>query len=222
MGPVGSAVKSLRPSRAQRARSTRRRVLDRAGERFVAQGYAATTMEQIAADAGVAVQTVYYAFRTKGNLLRELVERTAAGVDQPVPVIERPWMTEVLASPSGERALALAVTHGTAIYDRVAHLWPAVAAASGVDPEVDTWWSGVSGARRAGQGRLVARLAELGRLPATLPQDRAGDLLFVLMGHDVYRSLVVDARWPIADYRAWLYRTLVEQLLTPAGDRDQG
>lgn len=35
------------------------------------RGYAATTMDEIAARAGVAVQTVHYTFRTKGLLLRE-------------------------------------------------------------------------------------------------------------------------------------------------------
>jgi TetR/AcrR family transcriptional regulator, regulator of autoinduction and epiphytic fitness len=214
---MASTVKPPGRSRAERALRTRRRVLDCAYARFVEQGYAATTMEQISADAGVAVQTVYYTFRTKGQLLRELVERTAAGEDEPMPVMERPWMAEVLSSSSAEDALALAVEHGTEIYRNVAPLWPAVAAASGVDPEVERYWSGVAAGRRAGQGRLVARLAELGRLRKDRSQQHAADLLFVLMGHDVYRSLVRDAGWSIADYRAWLYVTLVDQLLAPGG-----
>ncbi len=76
-------------SRAERALATRRRMLTSARDLFVQQGYAATTVEQIAGDAGVAVQTVYYTFRTKGLLLRELVEVTAAGEEPAVPVMER-------------------------------------------------------------------------------------------------------------------------------------
>ena len=215
MTSVAATVKPSGISRAARARSTRRRILDRAYARFVSQGYAATTMEQIAADAGVAVQTVYYTFRTKGQLLRELVERTAAGEDAPVPVMERPWIAEALSSPSAELALALVVEHGTEIYRKVSPLWPAVAAASAVDPEVERYWDGVTAGRRAGQDRVIARLAELGRLRTSLSLPRAGDLLFVLAGHDVYRSLVRDFGWPIADYREWLVATLVDQLLTP-------
>jgi AcrR family transcriptional regulator len=41
---------------AARTRATRRRVAD--AELFIAYGYAATTLEQIAAGVGVAVQTV--------------------------------------------------------------------------------------------------------------------------------------------------------------------
>ena len=212
---VGSTVKPLRMPRAERALRTRRRVLECAYSRFVSQGYAATTMEQIADDAGVAVQTVYYAFRTKGQLLRELVERTAAGEDEPVPVIDRPWMAQVLSSPSAEDALAMAIEHGTEIYRKVAPLWPAIGAASGVDPEVERYWNDVTAGRRAGMHRVIVRLAELGRLRNDLSEQQATDVLFVLMGHDVYRSLVREAGWSISDYRAWLNLALVDQLLQP-------
>ena len=92
------SVKSPVISRAGRALATRRRMLATAQELFVQQGYAATTVEQIAADAGVAVQTVYYTFRTKGLLLRELVEVTAAGQELPAPVMERAWAREMLSA----------------------------------------------------------------------------------------------------------------------------
>ena len=72
-------------TRADRARQTRRRMLDRARELFVTEGYAATTMERIADEAGVAVQTLYYTFRTKGQLLREVIEVTAAGEETRLP-----------------------------------------------------------------------------------------------------------------------------------------
>ncbi|MDQ1643731.1 MAG: hypothetical protein QOJ90_3082, partial [Actinomycetota bacterium] len=51
-------------------------MLDSAHELFVSEGYATTTMERIAAEAGVAIQTLYYTFRTKGQLLREVIEVT--------------------------------------------------------------------------------------------------------------------------------------------------
>ena len=63
-----------RTSRRDRARATRLRILTSAQALFIERGYAATTMEDIAAAAGVAVQTVYYTFRTKALLLREVVE----------------------------------------------------------------------------------------------------------------------------------------------------
>lgn len=188
-------------------------MLDRARELFVNVGYAATTMDQIAGEADVAVQTLYYTFRTKGQLLREVVESTAAGEDDPVPVPERPWMQELLSASSAQRVLALAVEHGTDIYDRVAPLWPALIAAAAADAELDRYWQGITAGRRAGQRRIVARLAELEALREDLDVDRATDLVVVLFGHDVYRGLVRDAGWPVVAYKAWLFTTLVRQLL---------
>ena len=107
-------------TRADRARQTRRRMLDRARELFVAEGYTATTMERIADGAGVAVQTLYYTFRTKGQLLREVIEVTAAGEEDAAPVAQRAWMQEMLTSKSGQRVLALAVENGTDIFERAA------------------------------------------------------------------------------------------------------
>lgn len=205
-------VKSGRPTRADRARQTRRRMLDGARELFVTEGYAATTMERIAEEAGVAVQTLYYTFQTKGQLLCEVVEVTAAGEEDPAPVAQRTWMQEMLAATSGQRVLALGVEHGTDIFERAAPLWPAVAAAA-ADPRVEHYWRGVAANRRAGQARMVARLAELGALRHGLDPDRATDLVVALFGHDVFRSLVSEAGWSVPDYKAWLFTALVQQLL---------
>lgn len=188
-------------------------MLHAARDLFVTEGYAATTMEQIARDAEVAVQTLYYTFRTKGQLLREVLETTAAGEDNPVPVPERPWMRELLAVDSAQRVLALIVEHGTDIYKRVAPLWPAAYAAAAADPEVGRYWDGVAAGRRAGERRIVARVAELSTLREGLDVDRATDIVVVLSGHDAYRSLVVEAGWTVTEYKAWLFTALVQQLL---------
>lgn len=205
-------VKSEKPTRAERARQTRRRMLDSARQLFIAEGYAATTMERIAADAGVAVQTLYYTFRSKGELLCEVVEVTAAGEEDAAPVGQRTWWQEMLTATSGQRVLALAVEHGADIYVRAAPLWPTVTAAAG-DPRVEEYWRTVAANRRAGQGRLVARLAELGALRDGLDPDQAADIVIALFGHDVFGSLVTDAGWTVPKYKAWLFTTLVHQVL---------
>jgi TetR/AcrR family transcriptional regulator, regulator of autoinduction and epiphytic fitness len=206
-------VKSGTPSRAERTLQTRRRMLTSARDLFVTEGYAATTMDQIAEEAGVAVQTLYYTFRTKGQLLCEVVETTAAGEDDPAPVAQRAWMQEMVNAESGHRVLALAVEHGTDIFERAAPLWPAVAAASAADPEVERYWRGVTAGRRAGQGRMVERLIALGALREGLDHTTATDLVVALFGHDVFRSLVIEAGWSVPAYKEWLLATLTQQLL---------
>ena len=206
------AVKDGRLTRFDRAQQTRRRMVDSARERFVTEGYAAATMEHIAGDAGVAVQTLYYTFGTKGQLLCEVVEATAAGADDPAPVAQRAWMQAMLSATSAQRVLALAVEHGADIFVRAAPLWPVVAAAA-ADPGVERYWRIVAANRRAGQGRMVGRLVELGVLRQGLDPTRATDLAVVLFGHDTFTSLVTDAGWSVVEYKAWLFTTLTQQLL---------
>lgn len=207
------SVKGAKLSRIDRTRQTRRFMLDTACDLFVSRGYAATTMEQIATEAGVAVQTMYYTFGTKGQLLCEVIEVTAAGDADPGPVVQRPWMLEALSSSSAQRVLALAVEHGTDIYVRAAPLWPAVNAAAAADPYVQQYWGAVAAKRRAGQGRLVARLAELGALHQRLTLERATDVVVVLFGHEVFRGLA-EVGWTVPAYKGWLFATLVQQLFT--------
>ena len=65
--PAAGSVAKI--TRRERAKATRRRIAEAALVRFSGQGYAATTMDAIAGDAGVAVQTVYFTFHTKAELL---------------------------------------------------------------------------------------------------------------------------------------------------------
>ena len=118
----------------------------------------------------------------------------------------------MLGAAEHRRVLALGIERGTAIYDRVALLWPAVAGAAESDPDVAAYWRGVAARRHAGQRAMVGRLAELDPLRPGLDLDRAAELVGVLLGHDVYRALVLDAGWSPDIYREWLASTLAEQL----------
>jgi len=125
----------------------------------------------------------------------------------------------MLAATSAQRILALGTEHGTGIYERVAHLWPAVSAAAAVDPAVADYWRSVTAGRRAGQGTMVRRIAQLGALRPELDPDRAADLVHLLAGHDPYRALVMEAGWPVSMFKAWVFCTLAQQLL-PSQDWD--
>src|SRR5262249_10883911 len=82
--------------RREQAAATRTRIVRAAAELFAAQGYTQTSIEQIAARAGVARPTVYTAFTGKPALLKEALDLQLAGDDAPVPVKDRPWFQELL------------------------------------------------------------------------------------------------------------------------------
>src|SRR5829696_1267326 len=71
-------------------RATRRRVLVAAQRLFVDKGYRATTMAEIASEAGVALQSVYKAGQSKADLLQRVVDVVVAGDDEDVLMADRP------------------------------------------------------------------------------------------------------------------------------------
>jgi len=62
------------PRRDEQARATRRAILDGAEELFSRQGFAETSIREIAEHAGVSEQTVYNGFKDKVGLLVAIVE----------------------------------------------------------------------------------------------------------------------------------------------------
>jgi AcrR family transcriptional regulator len=201
-----------RTTRRERARATRLRILTSAQALFIERGYPTTTMDEIAAAASVAVQTVYYIFKTKSLLLRDAVDLAGAGRPDEPPVARRAWLQEAMTEPSGDRALAIAVEHGVDIYARVAPLWPALRAASVTDPDVDGYFRSVVADRHAGMGALVRRLNEIGYLRADLASDRGGDIMFALFSHETFLALTQDAGWSTGEFKAWLWGALRTQL----------
>lgn len=195
-------------SRRDRAQATRLRILTSAQQLFVERGYPATTMEDVAAAAGVAVQTVYYGFKTKSRLLRETIELAGAGRPDESPVAERAWMREAMAAESGDRALALTVEHGIDIYARAGSLWSALQAASALDPDVERYLTTMVANRRAGMRQVVRRLDALGYLRADTTVEHASDVFTALFSPEIYLALTRDGSWPIEKFKAWLWQTL--------------
>src|SRR5688500_3804430 len=91
--------------RRERSRQTRRRIVDAATHLFVARGYVASTIEDVAAEAGVAVQTVYYVFGTKPLLLSAVLDASIAGDVEPVPILERSWIESLRTERDATKAV---------------------------------------------------------------------------------------------------------------------
>lgn len=185
-------------------------MLEAARDRFIDPGFGAATMEQIATQAGVAVQTLYYTFRTKGQLLASVVEFVASGEVDPASVMERGWFREALLSDSPTRIIELIVDNGSAIYAGVAPLAEAIRAGQR-DNAFSVYWTSVNSGRKGGLGRMMARLAELDALKIT--PARATDIFSVIHSHETYRGLVLDSGWTHAEYQDWAKRLLGSQLL---------
>lgn len=205
-------------SRKDRAAATRLRIVEAAASRFAEQGYAGTTMEAVARTAGVAVQTVYFVFHTKPELLVETMTVLAWGPD-PRSDVSRQWVRDAYAALDAGRRLAIAVDAGAEIYRRVAPMFAAFIAAASADPDVRTAWERITAERRAGLARLVTVMAERGELAARVSPSDATDILIALHRQELFLAFTKDCGWTVERYKAWLFATLCRQLLA-AEDAD--
>jgi AcrR family transcriptional regulator len=203
-------------TRKQQAASTRARIRSAAAGLFAERGYARTTMEAIATGAGVALPTVYFVFHTKPELFAEVLRIGGGAPGDPIEVVERPWVHEVMAEPDPTRMVALLVDHGSDIFVRIAPLTAAMMAAAADDEDVGELVRGILAGRRAGQRRAIEVLAEKGGLREDVSIQTGADILYALQSAPLFHVLTADCGWSPEVYKAWLFDTLVDGLLSPS------
>jgi AcrR family transcriptional regulator len=204
--------------RRAQAAATRRDILAAAQRLFEQQGYAATTIAAIAAEAGVALKTVYLAFETKSGVLRALWNLLLRGDQGEVPVAERSWYREVLAEPDPQRQLRLNARNSRAVKTRIAGMLKVVRDAAPVDRDIEALWQRIQTEFYANQRVIVERLAERKALRRGLGVDRATDILWTLNHPDVWQLLVAERGWTPEQYEQWFGDTACAQLLGASAD----
>jgi len=206
------ATVAPKPTRRERAQATRRRIMRAAYERFCDQGYAGATMADVAATAGVAVQTVYFTFHTKAELLAGAYDFAVLGEDDPKPPPLQPWYSAAAAAPDAHAALRLLAGGTAAIIVRAAPLETVVRATAASDPEAAAVWDRHERLRADGYRGMVELLASKAPLAHGLTIERATDLFLLYLGPLPYRGLVVDYGWTVADWLDWTIGALDREL----------
>jgi TetR/AcrR family transcriptional regulator of autoinduction and epiphytic fitness len=207
--PVKRSYSSAR--REAQARETRRAILDAAHELFIATGYAATTIQAIAERGGVAVQTVYAVFGTKRELLRQLIERTVVGDDDPLPEAERSAAHSIAAEPDARRRAELDAAVSRSIIERIAPIVRVAAEAAASDPELAAMMEAVKATRRQEMTSAVSVLAGPDQL--RIAHDEAAATLYVLYSPHVADMLIGDYGWSPERYEKWLARMIFRAVL---------
>ena len=129
------AKPEARPSRRDRAQATRLRITKAAYNLFCERGYAGTTMDDIAVAAGVAVQTVYFTFHTKSELLSRAYDFAVLGEGDPLPPEEQAWFARMIDEPDLIPSLRHVVEGIGEILRRATPLDTVVRAEAGSDPD---------------------------------------------------------------------------------------
>jgi AcrR family transcriptional regulator len=197
--------------RRRQAERTREAIVDTAREMFVTQGYAATTMAEVAAAAGVSVETIYKAFGTKASLVHAIRDRALLG-QGPVPAEERSdRLHEEETDPrkviEGWGRLAGEVA------PRVAPVLLLVRAAAAVDTALAPLHEEMDRDRLTRMTANARRLHEGGHLAPGLTLDRARDVLFAYSSPELYEVLVVVRGWSVEDYGRFVGEAVAAALL---------
>ena len=211
--PVKGGAGRGKTRRGEQARATRRRIVDAAAALFVEHGYPPTTLDQIAERAGVAVQTVYFHFGNKRTVLKEAVDVAAVGDDEPMPLLDRPWLEQIRVEPDPHRVIALWVQTSRTILGRIAPIMRVVRDAAAGDPDMADQWA-INEQQRDTAYRLLAQLlADRGALKPDISVDEATDIIFALLSIELYLLLTATRGWTPERWERWTVATFGTTLL---------
>jgi len=203
------------PRRREQAAATRLGILEAAERLFERHGYPATTMEQVAGEAGVALKTVYVAFTTKSGLLRALWDLRLKGDQEVAGVADRSWYREVVAEPDPERQLRGNARNARVVKQRIGGVLKILRSAAPVDADAEALWRLIGSDFYANQRAIVESLHARRALRPGLDVDQASDVLWTLNHPDVWLLLVGERGWTPERWERWFADTACAQLLGP-------
>ena len=196
--------------RREQAALTRARIIEGATAVFEARGYEGARIKDIAAEAGVAVPTVYKAFANKRNLFKAAVE--ASITDGEAGEVERQaWFREQLEEPTAEGQLRLIARNARRMYDRAGQLLEVVRAAAASDADIEALWRVINEERLGRANTSASRLASKANLRMTAGE--AARTLWALSIPELYVLQIHAGGLNPDDYERWLGDLLVAALI---------
>ena len=202
--------------RDEQARRTRRTIVTAARDLFLAQGYAAATIDAIAEAAHVSRRTVFNAVGGKVVLLKLALEWAMVGDDEPIAMADRPTVKAIQAERDPRKALTLWANTVVDVAARVAPISAVLYAAADGDPDAAELLADEARTRMFGATAFVRYLASLDALAADINEQQAADLCWALMDGHLYQLLVTERGWTAAAFTQWLSDSLAATLLRPS------
>ncbi|KAA9089433.1 TetR/AcrR family transcriptional regulator [Microbacterium radiodurans] len=195
------------PQRQAEAASTRASIVDAAARLFVRDGYVATSVKAIAAEARVSIPTVNLN-GPKHALLIAAFERSFAGDEGRHSLTERPALAAIMAEPDTELAITRYVDFLIAANQRSAAIVRAMLAASDSDDHVRAAYRDLELRRHRDMTLAAGWFLQRGRIRVE-QLAVAADVLGLITGPDPWTHFTVVRGWDVDAYRAWLIAQLV-------------
>jgi AcrR family transcriptional regulator len=195
------------PKRQAEAAATRANIVDTAARLFVRDGYVATSIKAIAAQAGVSIPTVHLN-GPKHALLIAAFERTFAGDEGRHSLTERPELAAIMSEPDTDLAIGRYVDFLIEANQRSAAIVRAMLAAADGDAEVRAAYLDLE--MRRHRDMTIAAGWFLQRDRIRIDQlALAADVLGLLTGPDPWTHFTVARGWDVDAYRSWLTAQLL-------------
>lgn len=193
--------------RARQAAQTRRTVLAAAGTCFSSQGYAGTSLTDIAREAGVSVETVK-AIGPKRDLLLSAFHQAFTGSADVELIAEKDVGLELLSIEDGDAFLSALVDFLAAANAASSRLWRAFTSAANSDPALDSALREHMERRRVDCGHAIDALAARGMVRGSAPREVLVETYTYLVAPETHEHFVLDAGWTQSAYRDWLEQAL--------------
>lgn len=198
--------------RRELAKQNRAAILDAARELFLTDGYAATTIAEIASLAGVSVETIYKAFGNKPGLAKALFDVAVVGDDEPMPLFERPEIKAVEAEPDARKKIEMWFSHYPARRGRTAPIELVIRDAAATDRAAAVVRDELRDELLRGMRMFATNLVDSGGVRAGLSVEAVADILFVYISVELYELLVLMRGWSIDRYARFITDALIVAL----------
>lgn len=206
MHVMGTEVNARVVRRRQTAR-TETAVLAAASRLFLARGYPETTLADVAAEADVALRTIYVRFGTKAELFKRVVDVGIVGDTEAVDVPGRDWMHDALHAQTRARRISAAAAARRAIMARTGALFAVAVQAAAIEPAVAVQWEQGRAQGREGQRVFWTTMAADGLLPAGRDLPSLIDSASVVGTAETYLLGSRMLGWDLDAYESWLRDT---------------
>jgi AcrR family transcriptional regulator len=204
--------------RQEQARETRARIIRAATDLFVQKGYGQTTIGEVASSAGVAVETIYAAFRNKSSLLRQVWYVTFRGDEADVRLLHRPEIRAVLAEPDLAARLRAHAAVMTPVFRRITPLLMALRGAATSEPAAAGMLAEFDESRLDAAETYARAAAATGQLAVS--EEDCRDLLWATLDGTLWQRLVAERGWTDRRFEAWLAQLWTSSLVRPASGSD--
>ena len=220
--PKSKSPKRLYDSTRRQAQAdeTRRHILEAARKLFLERGYAGATAEAIAAEAGVALQTVYAIFKSKRKILVSLMNVSSpTGDEDHVPITERSGPRAVAREPDQRRQLQMFAEIVAYNLDQVAVISKILVDAARTEVEIDRILQKLNKQRLEHMTLAVRQIAAHGPFRENMDEASATDTVWTLTSPEVFLLLTRDRGWSKEQYAQWLGNILIRTLLPEQNDQ---